>query len=210
MSQGRKSFLGRAHALKAIYSWNISPKHAMAMNRHMWCLIMVNWFLWFGLISWFWVVFVMRCHAGSGDFVFPERVFHCPVEGSIKLWFASWGGGYDVIRCPERIVLLGSEKKFGGLCFLGNGVCSKSWSSTWSRFDRLFENKKEKFLIIILCYQLSESHSSFMNLSNLGVKYFHSKYMFQSTSSFLPTPMPRKLLTDPRQSMTDIKVDMLS
>ncbi len=27
-------FLGRARALKAIYSWNISPKHALAMNRH--------------------------------------------------------------------------------------------------------------------------------------------------------------------------------
>ena len=27
-------FLGRARALKAINSWNISPKHALAMNRH--------------------------------------------------------------------------------------------------------------------------------------------------------------------------------
>ena len=27
-------FLGRARALKAIYSWNISPKHALAINRH--------------------------------------------------------------------------------------------------------------------------------------------------------------------------------
>ena len=27
-------FLGRARALKAIYSWYISPKHALAMNRH--------------------------------------------------------------------------------------------------------------------------------------------------------------------------------
>ena len=27
-------FLGRARALKAIHSWNISPKHALAMNRH--------------------------------------------------------------------------------------------------------------------------------------------------------------------------------
>jgi hypothetical protein len=27
-------FLGRARALKAIYSWNISPMHALAMNRH--------------------------------------------------------------------------------------------------------------------------------------------------------------------------------
>jgi len=27
-------FLGRARALKAIYSRNISPKHAFAMNRH--------------------------------------------------------------------------------------------------------------------------------------------------------------------------------
>ena len=26
-------FLGRARALKAIYSWSISPKHALAMNR---------------------------------------------------------------------------------------------------------------------------------------------------------------------------------
>ena len=28
-------FLGRARALKAINSWYISPKHALAMNRHM-------------------------------------------------------------------------------------------------------------------------------------------------------------------------------
>jgi len=27
-------FLGRARALKAINSWYISPKHALAMNRH--------------------------------------------------------------------------------------------------------------------------------------------------------------------------------
>ncbi len=27
-------FLGRDRALKAINSWNISPKHALAMNRH--------------------------------------------------------------------------------------------------------------------------------------------------------------------------------
>ena len=27
-------FLGRARALKAIYSWNISPKHVLAINRH--------------------------------------------------------------------------------------------------------------------------------------------------------------------------------
>ena len=27
-------FLGRARALKAIKSWNLSPKHALAMNRH--------------------------------------------------------------------------------------------------------------------------------------------------------------------------------
>ena len=27
-------FLGRARALKAINRWNISPKHALAMNRH--------------------------------------------------------------------------------------------------------------------------------------------------------------------------------
>ena len=27
-------FLGRARALKAINSWNISPKHALAINRH--------------------------------------------------------------------------------------------------------------------------------------------------------------------------------
>ena len=27
-------FLGRARALKAISSWYISPKHALAMNRH--------------------------------------------------------------------------------------------------------------------------------------------------------------------------------
>ena len=27
-------FLGRARALKAINSWNTSPKHALAMNRH--------------------------------------------------------------------------------------------------------------------------------------------------------------------------------
>ena len=34
-------FLGRARALKAIHSWNISPKHALAMNRHIkfWCLV---------------------------------------------------------------------------------------------------------------------------------------------------------------------------
>ena len=34
-------FLGRARALEAIYSWNISPKHAS--------LILVTWLLWFGL-----------------------------------------------------------------------------------------------------------------------------------------------------------------
>ena len=28
------NFLGRDRALKAIYSWYISPKHALAMNRH--------------------------------------------------------------------------------------------------------------------------------------------------------------------------------
>ena len=27
-------FLGRARALKTMNSWNISPKHALAMNRH--------------------------------------------------------------------------------------------------------------------------------------------------------------------------------
>ena len=27
-------FLGRARAVKAINSWDISPKHALAMNRH--------------------------------------------------------------------------------------------------------------------------------------------------------------------------------
>ncbi len=27
-------FLGRARGLKAIYRWKISPKHALAMNRH--------------------------------------------------------------------------------------------------------------------------------------------------------------------------------
>ena len=27
-------FLGRARALKAIYSWNISPEHALVMSRH--------------------------------------------------------------------------------------------------------------------------------------------------------------------------------
>ena len=27
-------FLGRARALKAIHRWNVSPKHALAINRH--------------------------------------------------------------------------------------------------------------------------------------------------------------------------------
>jgi len=31
-------FLGRARALKAIHSWNISPKHALAMNRNIFSL----------------------------------------------------------------------------------------------------------------------------------------------------------------------------
>ena len=35
-------FLGRARALKAIYSWNVSPKHALAINRH----ILVSQFFW--------------------------------------------------------------------------------------------------------------------------------------------------------------------
>ena len=28
------NFLGRARSLKAIYSWDINPKHALKMNRH--------------------------------------------------------------------------------------------------------------------------------------------------------------------------------
>ena len=53
-------FLGRARALKAINSWYISPKHALAMNRH----ILVSHFGHLASLVWaklIWVVFVMRC-----------------------------------------------------------------------------------------------------------------------------------------------------
>ena len=55
-------FLGRARALKAINSWYISPKHALAMNRH----ILISSLVWAKLIL---GRFVMRSCPISLDFL---------------------------------------------------------------------------------------------------------------------------------------------
>ena len=83
-------FLGRARALKAINSWNIRPKHALAMNRH----IVVSHFddlaslVWAKLILW--VVFVMRCCMIFLDFLLvptitSTRFSMIPVMGDIAV-----------------------------------------------------------------------------------------------------------------------------
>ena len=81
------SLLGRARALKAIYSWNISAMHALAINRH----ILVSQFGHLASLvwtpSWFSVVFVMRCCPIFLDFLLVPMItlMHFSLIGDIAV-----------------------------------------------------------------------------------------------------------------------------
>ena len=105
-------FLGRARALKAINRWNISPKHALAMNRHIlhWGKLILGCFrdAEFPDFS--------RFPAGSDDY---QNAFFFPLASSKKIVAKNVGASKVQEKCElalsfgTRYVFI--EERKGGL-----------------------------------------------------------------------------------------------